>query len=64
MKKILGHKMIKNTEIYIQTAGEPEEVEWVSAVASTKEEAVKLIDSGFDYQLTIPDSYKIFRKHK
>jgi len=64
VKRILGHKMIKNTEIYIQTAGEPGNVEWVSGVASTKEEAMKFIDNGFEYALTTPDNFMIFRKRK
>ncbi len=64
VKKILGHKMIKNTEIYMQTAGDPSTAECITNVATTGEEARKLIETGFDYVFTTPDALMIFKKRK
>ena len=40
-----------------------DEVEYISKAAQTKEEAMKLIDAGFQYVQTI-DGYHIYRKRK
>jgi hypothetical protein len=37
---------------------------YVSKVAMSKEEACELIESGFEYVVTTPDEYMVFRKRK
>jgi len=46
--RLLGHKNIANTLIYTQLV-EFESDEYCSAVASSVEEAKKLIEAGFEY---------------
>jgi len=63
--RILGHKNIKNTLIYVQIeqaifAGKKE---YVCKVARTVNEAKELIESGFEYVCEI-DGVKLFRKSK
>lgn len=64
--QFLGHKNIKNTLIYIQTeeALFKSENEWfLCKVASTIEEAKKLIDAGFDYVCEF-NGVRMFYKEK
>jgi len=65
VKKMLGHRSLKNTLIYIDLEraiyGDPESDEYVVKVASTLEEACRLIEKGFEY-VTEMEGYKIFRK--
>ena len=64
VKKVLGHKDIKNTEIYMQTAGDPSTVECITGIATSGDEARKLIEAGFDYALTTPNGLMIFKNRK
>lgn len=59
---ILGHKSIKNTQIYIHLADFSSE-EYHSAVATTIDEARKLIESGFHFVCAM-DGAKLFSKRK
>jgi integrase len=47
VKRVLGHKSIKNTEIYINIVGFDDNENYVCKVASTKEERIALIEAGF-----------------
>jgi len=61
--KILGHKMIQNTLIYTQLVDLKTD-EYISKVARNAGEACSLIEAGFEYVCTTPDSLMIFRKRK
>ena len=63
--KILGHKNIKNTMVYIQLeqALFKGETEYVCRVARTVKEAKKLIEAGFEFVCEIGGA-KLFRKSK
>jgi integrase len=63
--KVLGHKNIKNTLIYIQLeeALFKDEIDYVSKVAKTEAEACVLIEAGFDFVCDF-DGHKLFRKRK
>jgi len=63
--RILGHKNIKNTLIYVQIeqATFKGEKEYVCKAARTVNEAKELIESGFEYVCEI-DGTKLFRKPK
>jgi len=61
--KVLGHKNIKNTLIYTQLVDFKEEDEFISKVATTVEEACRLVESGFEYVCDV-NGAKIFRKRK
>ena len=63
VKKLLGHKNIKNTLIYTHLVDFGEEDEFLSKVATNVEDAQKLIESGFEYVITFEDKM-IFRKRK
>jgi integrase len=62
VKKLLGHKNIQNTMVYIHLVNF-ESDDWVCKVASSLEEAVKLIEAGFEY-VTDYEGKKVFRKRK
>jgi hypothetical protein len=59
---VLGHKNIKNTQIYMHLADFKSE-EYYSAVARTIDEARKLIESGFSFVCEM-DGVKLFSKRK
>jgi len=61
--QVLGHKNIKNTLIYTQLLGFQND-EYVSKVAKTAEEAKQLVENGFDYVCTTPETYMLFKKRK
>ena len=64
---ILGHKSIKSTETYIHLEkmlyeGEAND-QFTVKVANTMEEAIKLMEVGFEYHAEI-EGNKLFRKRK
>jgi hypothetical protein len=59
---MLGHKSIQNTLVYTQMV-EFKNEEYISATASTIEDAKKLVEAGFDYVTEI-DGLRLFRKRK
>ncbi|MBS7635298.1 site-specific integrase [Candidatus Bathyarchaeota archaeon] len=63
--RMLGHKNIKNTLIYVQLADEMfrDQQEYISKVACNVKEACALVEAGFEYVCDI-DGVKIFRKPK
>jgi len=66
VQKLLGHKNIENTMIYInldRTYFGDRADDFTVKVASTVEEAVKLIEVGFEY-VTEMNGVKIFRQRK
>ena len=63
VKRILGHKSIKNTEIYVNIVGFDDNENYVCRVAATKEERINLIESGFERVDKDGDEW-YFRKRK
>lgn len=63
VKLMLGHVMIKNTEIYTHVIEFPDD-EWISKTARTVEEAKALVEAGFEYVCTTIDGYMLFRIRK
>jgi integrase/predicted RNA-binding Zn-ribbon protein involved in translation (DUF1610 family) len=66
VKKILGHKRLRSTEIYInleQAVFAEQSDEFHVKTVNTLEEACKLLEVGFEY-VTDMDGYKLFRKRK
>jgi len=64
--KILGHKSIKSTLVYIDVERaiyQPGSEEFTVRVAKTVEEASKLIEVGFEY-VCQKDDLILFRKRK
>ncbi|MBN1357607.1 tyrosine-type recombinase/integrase [Candidatus Bathyarchaeota archaeon] len=62
VKHVLGHRSIKNTEIYTHLCDFSSE-EYHSATAKTVDEARKLIESGFSYVCDM-EGVKLFSKRK
>jgi predicted RNase H-like HicB family nuclease len=60
--KQLGHKKLETTLIYTQLVNFPND-EYVSATATTIDEAKQLIEQGFEYVTEI-DGVRLFRKRK
>ena len=66
VKRILGHKSVQNTMIYINLEAALFQIrndEFTVRIAKTLDEACKLVEAGFDY-VTDMDDGKIFRKRK
>jgi integrase len=62
--QFLGHRNIKNTLLYTQLIKFEKEDDFYCAVAKTSSEAKQLIESGFEYVCTTPESIMLFRKRK
>ena len=62
VKQQMGHRSIKSTMVYVNLINF-EADEWISQVATTVEEACKLIDAGFEFVCDF-EGKKIFRKRK
>jgi integrase len=62
VQRLLGHRNIQNTLIYTHLVSF-ESDEWICKVASSLEEAVELVEAGFEYVTQI-EGKKIFRKRK
>jgi integrase len=62
VQKVLRHKSLKNTLVYTHLVNWEKDV-WVCKVASSLEEAVNLIEAGFEY-VTEYEGKKIFRKRR
>lgn len=63
VKRVLGHKSIKNTEIYINIVGFDDTENYICKVAATKEERINLIEAGFEKVGNDGDEW-YFRKRK
>jgi len=66
VKKLLGHKSLRSTEIYInleQAVFDDIKDEYIVKIAETIDEASKLLEVGFEY-VTDMDGKKLFRKPK
>ena len=67
VKKVLGHKNLRSTEIYInldQAYFEEPNDDFISKAVKTAKEAQQLIEVGFEYVCTTPDGLMLFRKRK
>lgn len=62
--QFLGHRNIKNTLLYTQLIKFEKEDDFYCAAARTSNEAKELIESGFEYVCTTPESLMLFRKRK
>jgi len=67
VKQLLGHKSLKNTELYINLDqaifSEGDDSEYTTRIAKTTKGATALLSVGFEY-VTDMDGYKLFRKRK
>jgi len=63
VQRLLGHKSIQNTLIYIDIVGFDQSENYVCKVASTEAERVALVESGFEYVAQDEISW-YFRKRK
>ena len=61
--RMLNHRSINNALIYTNLVDLEQSDEFSSIIATTIEQAQKLIESGFEYVTEI-DSVKLFRKRK
>jgi integrase len=68
VKEMLGHRRIDNTMVYINletTIFSSKNDQFYAAVATTSDEAIKLIEAGFDFVTgEYNDGGKLFRKRK
>ena len=63
VKRVLGHKNIKNTEIYINIVGFDDNENYICKTATTKDERINLIEAGFTLVEKDGDEW-YFRKRK
>jgi hypothetical protein len=59
----MGHKRIETTLVYTQLLNLNDD-EWNCKATNNKEDAMKLIEAGFEYVTTSPDGYMLYRKRK
>jgi hypothetical protein len=59
---LMGHKKLTTTQRYMHLIN-TENDEWNCSGATTKEQAIKLIESGFQYVTTI-EGVQLFKKRK
>lgn len=64
VKKVLGHKNIKNTELYTQLISVSEDKGWICRIANTPQEAAKLVEDSFELHVEYANDVKLFRKRK
>ena len=62
-QKLLGHKSLSSTLVYIQLVDWKNSDEYTCKMAKSIQEASSLIESGFDYIVEL-DGVKLFRKRK
>ena len=63
VQHLLGHKSLKTTLRYTQLVNLPQNEEYICKASKTMEEAMELIESGFEF-VTDLDKCKLFRKRK
>lgn len=65
VQRLLGHKSVLNTQLYVNLEQAIFEFndQYEVKLAATVEEAVKLVEVGFEY-VTEMDGRKLFRKRK
>jgi hypothetical protein len=63
VKEKLGHKSINNPMIYTHLI-DFEVDDFISRIATSREEKLDLIQSGFEYVSSDPDGTQYFRKRK
>jgi len=67
VKQLLGHKSLRNTEVYINLEqaifSEGDDSEYTTRIAKTVKGARALLEVGFEY-ITDMDGFKLFRKRK
>jgi integrase len=62
---LLGHKSLKYVLLYAQLAdGYGANKEYICKEAQTRQQAMQLIEAGFDYVLTDKEGISLFRKLK
>jgi integrase len=62
--KILGHRSITNTIRYTQLVDFKDGESFICKVAKSAEEAVKLIENGFEFVSSFPDGIQLYKKRK
>jgi integrase len=63
VKQQMGHRKLESTLVYVQLVNFPNDDEYYSAIATTIDEARKLVENGYDFVCDI-DGIKLFRKRK
>jgi integrase len=64
VQKQIGHRSISNTVRYTRMVNFDIEEEFIVKAAKDKEDAESLIETGYQYVVTTPDGYMLFRKRK
>jgi len=62
--KILGHRSITNTIRYTQLVDFKDGESFICKVAKSADDAVKLVESGFEFASSFPDLIQLYKKRK
>ncbi len=62
--KILGHRSITNTIRYTQLVDFKDGESFICKVAKSADDAVKLVESGFEFVSSFPDVIQLYKKRK
>jgi len=60
--KILGHRSITNTIRYTQLVDFKDGESFICKVAKSADDAVKLVESGFEFVSSFPDVIQLYKK--
>ena len=64
VQRQIGHRSLSNTVRYTRMVSFDAEDEFVAKAAKTKAEAQPLVEAGYQYVVTTPEGYMLFRKRK
>jgi integrase len=64
VQRQIGHRSLSNTVRYTRMVNFDADSEYIVKAAMTKSEAQPLIEAGYQYVVTTPEGYMLFRKRK
>ncbi len=64
VQRQIGHRSLSNTVRYTRMVNFDADDEYIDKAAKSKSEAEPLIEAGYQFEVTTPEGYMLFRKRK